>query len=391
MNYKKIDLEELIYILIGIFLLFLFRRGGDSKYRIAICLIPLCFYYSYKLENFKMIKKYKSIYLSSFLYLVMLGIIFIFSKNRGGERIDDLLGMSFYSIVLFLALINIKIPIKIYEKLIPIITVLSFGCIERGLKDIYLHREYLDWYRVAGETYTTIYAAEIGLFFIFGFLAIQIYKNKYIKFFYVFYTMITLLIIYHTKSRNAMLMLPVTLTIIYFIKNTKKGIIAIVMTVLLIVFLIKNPLEINGINRLSSISNTERIKKDARVHIFREGIMKGKENLLLGEGFYKHKDDNKIIHNQPHYHNIIVETFATQGIITLIFYILFLINIFVWSLKNYFNEKKLERRGIKLIAIGVFIFLMLYGMAEPIFYFNKIYMLLFFILSLNFIEVKEEE
>ena len=268
MEYKKINLEKVIYILCGVFLFFLFRRGGDSKYRVAIILIPLCFFYSYKLENFRTIKKYKDIYLTAFMYILMLIIVFIFSKNHGGDRIDDLLGMSFYSIILLLALITLKIPNKIYCRLIPLITILSFGCIERGLKDIYIHKDQLNWYRVAGYTYTTVYAAEIGLFCIFGFLAIQLYKNKYVKSLYIFYTAITLLIIYYTKSRNTMLMLPLTLTILYFIKNIKKGIVAIIITIFLMIFLIKNPLEINGIKRLSSISNIEKIKKDARVHIF---------------------------------------------------------------------------------------------------------------------------
>ncbi|WP_304206449.1 O-antigen ligase [Fusobacterium perfoetens] len=392
---KNLSLEKVIYILNIIFFIFLFRRGGDSKYKLAIILIVICFFYGYKIGNLKILKKYKGIYISSLAYLSILFLVFLFTKNKGSERIDELLGMSLYSIILFLSLINIELSSKIYKLVIPIISIFSLGAIIRGLEDMYIHKENLAWYRLAGGTYTTIYAGEIGIYFILGILAMLVYKKMYVKLLYIIYICLSLLIIYYTKSRNTMLMLPLALAIIYFLKDRKKGIIVMIGAFLFMGFLIKNPCQIKGIDRLASISSIEKIKKDARFEIFKLGLIKGKENLIIGEGFYKHKDElfklkNSNIPDQPHYHNIFIETFATQGIIALIMYILLLINIFINMIKNYYQEKDKEIQLLRLLPIGVFIFSILYGMAEPIFYFTKLYMVLFTVVSLNFIKIKVE-
>lgn len=109
-----------------------------------------------------------------------------------------------------------------------------------------------------------------------------------------------------------MLMLPITLAILYFIKNKKRGI--QIGIVLFLGFLLKNPYQVKGINRLSTISSIEKVKNDIRIDIFKEGISKGKENLILGEGFYRHLDEFFFIKRgseHPYYHNIFIETFAT--------------------------------------------------------------------------------
>lgn len=387
---NRLNLEKIIYILIIIFFFFLFRRGGDTKYRITLLIIPLCFYYSWKIKKFIALETYKNIYISAFLYIGMLTLIFIFSKNKNGGRVEDLLGMTLYSIILFLALINISVSEKIYKMIFPLITFFSIESIIRGFLDLWKHKEQLEWYRLAGGSYTTIYAGEMGLFFIMGFLCILIYKNKYIKIAYIVYSFLILIIIYFTKSRNAMLMIPITIGSIFFIKNIKRGSIALILVFTLIGFIIKNPCNIEGFNRLSSISSLEKIKTDARVKIFKEGIIQGKNHLLLGEGFYKHKDEYLKLNDwevNPHYHNIFIETFATQGVITLILYILFLFLLFKEMVKNYYKEKS-NIKELKILPIGIFIFLILYGLAEPIFYFSKMYMILFTIISLSFIKIE---
>lgn len=387
---NKLNLEKIIYILTIIFFFFLFRRGGDTKYRIILLLIPLCFYYSWKIKKFKVLKTYRDIYISAFLYISMLILIFIFSKNKSGDRVDDLLGMTLYSIILFLALININVSEKMYTIIFPLITFFSVESIVRGFLDLWEHKDQVEWYRLAGRSYTTIYAGEMGLFFVIGFLCILIYKNRYIKMAYIVYSFLILIIIYFTKSRNAMLMIPITIGSTFFIKNIKRGSIAFILIFILIGFIVKNPYNIEGFNRLSSISSLEKIKTDARVKIFKEGIIQGKNHPLLGEGFYKHKDEYLKLNDwevNPHYHNIFIETFATQGVITLILYVLFLFLLFKEMIKNYYREES-KIKELKILPIGIFIFLILYGLAEPIFYFSKIYMILFTIISLSFIEVE---
>jgi len=55
------------------------------------------------------------------------------------------------------------------------------------------------------------------------------------------------------------------------------------------------------------------------------------------------------------------------------------------SKKNYFKEDDRLKRYIKLYALAVFIFSILYGLFEPIFYFEKIYQLIFTIIAISFI------
>lgn len=59
-------------------------------------------------------------------------------------------------------------------------------------------------------------------------------------------------------------------------------------------------------------------------------------------------------------------------------------------IKNYINEEDEEIKKFRLIPIGVFIFITLYGLAEPIFDFTKVYMVVFSILILNFIKLNED-
>ena len=86
-----------------------------------------------------------------------------------------------------------------------------------------------------------------------------------------------------------------------------------------------------------------------------------------------------------HYHNIFIETAVTQGLFTSVIYVLFLITLFIRMLKNYFKENDRLKRYIKLYATAVLIFSTLYGLFEPIFYFEKIYQLIFTIIALSFI------
>ncbi|MBC2852544.1 O-antigen ligase [Cetobacterium sp. 2G large] len=392
---KKITLDNIISIVGIVYLFLLFRRGGDSKYLFSILLVILSVFYLFK-NRFEMIKKYKYMYISGFFYLIFLGIIFKISVNKENERIEDLLGMTLYSVLFFLSTINISLDLKKYKKIIPIITLFSLDALYRGIMDIYINWNHLSWYRISGKTYTTIYAGEIGIYVVIGIISIFIYKNIYLKIGYTVYAAISIFVLFYTKSRNSMLMIPLALALTYFIKNIKKGSIVIFLTLLCSILIIKNADKIEGLERLSTISTIKKIEEDARVDIFKKGIKNGIDNIFIGEGFYKYKEGTlKVIRNaeelHPHYHNIFIETFATQGILVLISYILFLFSFFYYIIKDYIFEKSSKIKEVKLLVIGVTIFTLLYGLAEPIFYFTKLYMVLFTIMTVGFIQVKEEE
>ncbi|CDA07123.1 o-antigen polymerase superfamily protein [Fusobacterium sp. CAG:649] len=150
---------------------------------------------------------------------------------------------------------------------------------------------------------------------------------------------------------------------------------------------------IANVNRIkSTISTVEKVKVDARYIIFLDGIKKAKNHLLIGEGFFKYRGGtlNTPIEVTEHYHNIFIETAVTQGIFTLVVYIIFIIILFIRMLKNYFKENDRLKRYIKLYGLAVFIFSLLYGLFEPIFYFEKIYQLIFTIIAISFITDNNE-
>lgn len=384
--------EKIIKVLGLIFLFFLARRGGNTKFKIAMIIIMSSNYYFYKIKEIDIIKKYIPLYVSSFLYLITLVISFLFSKNIMNERIIDFLGMSLFSIVLFLTIINLKFSKKEILSIFPILLVLSLGSIYNGVTDLITHYSELSWYRISGRTYTTIYAGELGIYFLMGCVSLTIFKKRWEKLLIILYVLIILILIIFTKSRNTMLMLPVTFGIIFLLRDKIKGIKNLLLMFFFSVFLIVNPFKLSFLSRLSSLNSIHKIEGAPRIAIFKQGIINAKDNLLLGEGFYKYKEmtldlGNNVGHH-PHYHNIFIETLATQGIITFIFYILFLSVLGFYLIKNYYIEKDLELKKVRLLSLAVFIFMTLYGLAEPIFYFTKIYMLLFIIISVNFWENK---
>lgn len=104
-------------------------------------------------------------YVISWIYIGLLFFNFFMSENKAGERMNVLLGMTIYSIGLFLMIINFKIERKIYKRLLLVMSFFSIGSLVGGIEDLYLNLDKLNWYRLAGRTYTTIYAGELGVYF----------------------------------------------------------------------------------------------------------------------------------------------------------------------------------------------------------------------------------
>ncbi|MGL5230790.1 MAG: O-antigen ligase family protein [Cetobacterium sp.] len=391
----KIDFDKIVCFLGILYLFFLFRRGGDSKYKLAVIMILVSIIYGYK-NKFETVRKYFLIYIFGGLYLLSLGIVFYITVDKSNGRVEDFLGMSLYSVVYFLAVINIKLEENVYIRLIPIISLFSLESLYRGLKTVNLHRKWLGsaWYRLGGRTYPTIYAAELGIVIILGISGIYMYRLKKVKIFYLIYTFLFLVLLYFTKSRNSMLMIPITFCILSILKYKKKSIVMLLIILFSLGMVIKISPKFSGLKRMQTVSSFEKLKQDPRYEIFGKGIKNGKENILVGEGFYFYKKKGLSTTKaglQPHYHNIFIETFATQGVITLIFYMLFLYSIIFYAIKNYYEEKGTKIKNIKLVSIGVSIFILLYGLSESVFYFTKIYMMLFTFLAINFISIKKLE
>ena len=384
---KKIFWEQLIAFSMLVYLYFLSRRGGNSKDIVSILIMIFTLIYSYK-EGIKRYLTYKKEIIISVLYIILVGISYIILDDKGNDRFYAFSHATLFSVGFMIVLLNYKLNNKYIKYILPLLLIISLPSMYKGIVDFYKHYNEISWYRLEGNTYTTKYAAELGMYLLLGIFSIIYYKKIYIKLLLIPYIFINLWLIFLTQSRNTFIAIPLAIIFLYTIVDWKKGIIILLILLCGITILFKYNHNIANINRIkNSISTVEKIKVDARYIIFLDGIEKAKNHFFIGEGFFKYRGGklNTPIEITEHYHNIFIETAVTQGVFTLIVYITFLITLFIRMLKNYFKEDDRLKRYIKLYALAVFVFSILYGLFEPIFYFEKIYQLIFTIIAISFI------
>lgn len=384
---KKNFWEQLIAFSMLVYLYFLSRRGGNSKDIVSILIMIFTLIYSYK-EGIKRYLTYKKEIIISILYIILVVLSYIILDDKGGDRFYAFSHATLFSVGFMIVLLNYKLNNKYIKYILPLLLIISLPSMYKGIVDFYKHYNEISWYRLEGNTYTTKYAAELGMYLLLGIFSIIYYKKIYIKLLLISYIFINLWLIFLTQSRNTFIAIPLAIIFLYTIVDWKKGIIILLILLCGITILFKYNHNIANINRIkNSISTVEKIKVDARYIIFLDGIEKAKNHFFIGEGFFKYRGGklNTPIEITEHYHNIFIETAVTQGVFTLIVYITFLITLFIRMLKNYFKEDDRLKRYVKLYALAVFIFSILYGLFEPIFYFEKIYQLIFTIIAISFI------
>ena len=384
---KKNFWEQLIAFSMLVYLYFLSRRGGNSKDIVSILIMIFTLIYSYK-EGIKRYLTYKKEIIISILYIILVVLSYIILDDKGGDRFYAFSHATLFSVGFMIILLNYKLNNKYIKYILPLLLIISLPSMYKGIVDFYKHYNEISWYRLEGNTYTTKYAAELGMYLLLGIFSIIYYKKIYIKLLLIPYIFINLWLIFLTQSRNTFIAIPLAIIFLYTIVDWKKGIIILLILLCGITILFKYNHNIANINRIkNTISTVEKVKVDARYIIFLDGIEKAKNHFFIGEGFFKYRGGklNTPIEITEHYHNIFIETAVTQGVFTLIVYITFLITLFIRMLKNYFKEDDRLKRYIKLYALAVFIFSILYGLFEPIFYFEKIYQLIFTIIAISFI------
>ena len=379
--------SQLIAFSILVYLFFLSRRGGSSKDIISILIMVFTLIYSYK-EGIKRYLTYKKEIIIITLYIVLVTISYLTLDDKGDGRFYTFTHATFFSVGFMLILLNYKLDKKYVKYILPLLIIISLPAIYKGALDFYKHYNELGWYRIEGTSYTTKYAAEVGIYLLLGIFSFAYYKKIYIKLLLLPYILTNLALILSTQSRNTFIAIPLTIIFLYTVVDWKKGIVILLVLLGGLGILLKSNYNVSNINRIkSSISTVEKIKVDARYIIFSHGIEKAKNHIFIGDGFYKYKGGKLItpIEAVEHYHNIFIETAVTQGVFTSVVYIVFLITLFIRMLKNYFKEKDRLKRYIKLYATAVLVFSVLYGLFEVIFYFEKIYQLIFTIIALSFI------
>lgn len=383
-------LNNLIVVSMLVYLFFLSRRGGDTKDIISIFIMFLISIYSFK-NGIKRYLIHKRDIIISVIYLILVSISYIIVDEKGSDKFYVFSHATIFSIGFMLVLLNYKLEDKYTKYILPILLLISISSIYKGIIELYKNFDNISSYRIAGDTYTTRYAAELGIYLLLGILSFLYYKKVYIKILLTCYMIIVLTLIFFTQSRNDFLVIPIILIFIFIIIDWKKGLIATIVILALMFSLFKytgKTDRIKVINRIeTSIMTKEKMKKDARYTIFLDGIKNSKNYPIIGKGFFFYKGQklNSADENIDHYHNNFIETAVTQGLLTLGVYIIFLTNLLISLLKSYFSEKDILKKYIKLLAISAFLFINFYGFFEVSFYFEKIYQLVFTIIAISFI------
>lgn len=392
---EKMKIAKGIELFISILFIILFyslsRRGGNLRNYVTLIIVLLFLFriLYLKKNNFTMFKKE---HIFGMLYIFLLSLIFLVSKNKS-INFQYFYDMTFNSVIFFLILLNMNLN-KMKEKYLYLCLLLvSIGPIYRGVVDIIRHYNELNYYRIEGGTYTTIYALELGIYF-FVCLIIFLKNNIWIKFVSGIYASLILLLIIYTQSRTTLIGGFFTFLITIILWNWKKGFRIVLIFLIFLNILFKFCPNIKPIARVSTLIGIEKVERTPRVPIFLEGIKIGRKNMVKGVGFYKYRTEEMKVENlnqknTPHFHNIFIETFATQGFFLLISYAVFLVVIFVDLLKKYLFENDVQRKYGYLLGVSVFVFSMFYGMSESIFYFGKLYQLIFIILGISMMPWKE--
>lgn len=379
-------LNKWINILTCIFSLFLFyafsRRGGDIAQWSILGVVILTFL---KIIIQKKYNFLNCVFITGTIYLALLAYLFFNSENIR-ENLNIFLGMTLYSVVFMFFISNLEIDKKYYKYIIPLFTLSSFGPIYRGIRDMVENYKILSYYRIAAGTYTTVYALELGIYLLVGVIGILYNKNKLTKCVYLVYVLLISILIMHTQSRTTMLGIILPLFLLLVLWNFKKGIIVFIILILSTYILYTSFPNFKPFIRVKTLIGTEKIEKTERYPIFKRGIEIGQDNKYKGMGFYHYKEKNFKVESLgnsrfPHFHNILIESFVTQGIVVTLSFMAFLLCLFIKLIKNYFESK--ENRNIKILGIVVFSFGMIYGMSEPIFYFTKLYELIFTIIGIS--------
>lgn len=341
-NKKNNFLNGLIILSMLVYLFFLSRRGGDTKDVLSIFIMFLIFIYSFK-NGVKGYLMHKRDIIIGVLYLILVIISYVIVDEKGDDKFYTFLHTTIYSVGFMLVLLNYKLEDRYVKYILPLMLFISIAPIYKGITDLYKNFDNIASYRIAGDTYTTRYAAELGIYLLLGVLSFLYYKKIYIRILLICYMVIILTLIFFTQSRNDFLVIPIILVFIFTILDWKKGLIAIIIILGLAFSLFKYSNKIAAVNRIeSTIVTKEKIKKDARYTIFLDGIKEAKNYPIIGKGFFFYKGQklHSADENIDHYHNNFIETAVTQGLLTLGIYIIFLINLLISLLKSYFRDRK---------------------------------------------------
>lgn len=169
--------SQLIAFSILVYLLFLSRRGGNSKDIVSILIMLFTLVYSYK-EGIKRYLSYKKEIVTGILYIALVTISYLILDDKGNDRFYTFTHATFFSIGFMLILLNYKLDNKYTKYILPLLIAISLPSMYKGVLDFYKNYAVISQYRIEGTSYTTKYAAEVGIYLLLAIFSFAYYKKS---------------------------------------------------------------------------------------------------------------------------------------------------------------------------------------------------------------------
>ena len=235
------------------------------------------------------------------------------------------------------------------------------------------------------------YAGFLMMVFIFFFIFIIYEKKKNIRLTIIFNLFVILAAILFSQTRSAWMGIVISLTLfIVFFKP--KVLFYILPACLLLVYLLPEPVK----QRMVSIVDLNDQTNRDRIHMVYTGVEIFKRYPLTGVGannietVYEKYQHPEATHTNPHLHNNFLQILAERGVFTMIGLTIAFVSILCGLIK----KVKHARGSDKTIAVGalfVFIGFLVSGMFEYNFGDTELKFILFYFLSIPFLNLKDQQ
>lgn len=380
--------EEMISIIVLIFIFFLVRKGSE-RYTIALILMGVALLMVIIRKRVNMLNKYLLITFVGYMLLLFLSFAKINFDNK-----ENYIDCVVYGYLLFLFLSQLELKEKYYKYYLEFFALCTLIATVKGIKE-WAAVGFWPGYRARGNNFPTVYTIEMGIFLLVSFTAL-LYSKGYIKkgiFLGIFG--VACIAVIATNTRSTMITLPLILGGMIFFRcrqSFKKR--YLLVPLIVAVLMTQMPNMGKYFIRVAKMSEIENLKKETRLRLWNEGVDRFKENNYKPLG-YHYFEKNRLVsvahEKNPHVHNNYLEILITQGKGAIIFYLLF--NIFLLKeMACKLRKTKVEsQRVMNYLGISVLIFMGLTGLVDANIYFKKANLLAFFIYSLALCDVKSDE
>lgn len=335
---------------------------------------------------------------------------FKLGNNYNKEQLNAYKGIITYLLVGF-SITQIEIDDRVYKWTPILLSFFSLFPTLRALKEWHINGFSMN-YRIFGDSWPSVFCMELGILVLASIIVIFFEKSWYFKIMSFVLLGISFIAIIGVQARITILLIPSFFILTAVLKNYKLGITILVTLILGFFVIIAVTDSEKYFKRFDSKDSDGSYSNLIRLEIYKRNIELIKSDGITGIGFFNLrnkniKDDVRLLeyvdlegfgfkkgipgtkenlklwgYSATHSHNNILETLVTQGILGLIFYILFVIFIFKDLLVNFRNKIFTKYKAIFWLGILMFLYVFLDGMIDTNIYMIKVNQILFFVLGM---------